>query len=144
MPGAKSGAPPNGEYALGMRRLDDSTPGRATFVVAPGESMVESSGYTQAGFLAAFLGIAMASAVSTFFRGTQSAAENATMKVSFILPAPSGEELTCEGWVVDKSTRMAFVEAELRDSARHLVAKSDASFILTEPNRRGAIASRPT
>jgi len=51
--------------------------------------------------------------------------------VSFLRPVQTGETLLAHGWITKSGRRVAFAEADLRDSEDQLVATASSSLLVT-------------
>lgn len=111
--------------------MDKSEPGVTVWRMTAAEEMANPLGVVQGGFLAAFADTAMATATVTNLQGGRAYTANTELKISFLRPVPIGEELTCTARVIGGGSRIAFVEAEIRDSGSRLLAKASSSYLLT-------------
>lgn len=125
--------PPSCDLTLGLACVDKSTPGRTVWQMRAQEKFANPGGFTQGGFLAALADTAMSTAAVTFLEGRRASVANVEMKVSFLDPARTGTTLTATAWVVRGGHRVAFLEAEVRDSDDALVARASSTYIFGEP-----------
>lgn len=124
--------PPNCDLTLGMTCVDKSTPGRSVWRVKTDERFLNPAGVVQGGFLAAMLDSAMgASAVSMVGERKVSVA-NTEMKVSFLRPVRSGEQLTCTATVLKPGKIISFLEAKIVDAHDRLIAMASSSYLIKE------------
>lgn len=114
-----------------MRCIDKSQPGVTVWQMAAEEHLANPVGLIQGGFLAAFADSAMAAATVTNLKGRRAYAANTELKVSYLRGAPVGAPLTCTARVIGGGRRVTFVEAEITDTAGHLVAKASSTYLLT-------------
>ncbi|MHB8439841.1 MAG: PaaI family thioesterase [Acidimicrobiales bacterium] len=136
--------PPNCDLTLGMVCIDKSEPGRTVWAMTVDERMTNPAGLLQGGFLGAFCDSAMGAASVTWVHGRKVFSANAEMKVSFFAPVRPGAHLVCTSTVVSGGTRVAFVEAEVRDDEGRIVARASSTYILTPRDPDGqARASGP-
>lgn len=124
--------PPNCDLTLGMVCVDKSTPGVTVWQMNVAEKFANTAGSMQGGMIAAFADSAMGAAAVTFLEGRRAFVANLEMKVSFLRPARIGSTLNCVSRVVSGGSRVAFVEAEVTDSEKRLVAKASSTYLYTE------------
>ena len=127
----KPRVPANCDLTLGLRCVDKSEPGVTVWTMTPGDPFTNPAGVVQGGFITAFADTAMASATITNLRGRKAYTANAELKISFLKAARVDEPLTCTARVIGGGQRVAFVEAEVTDSAGGLVAKASSTYVLT-------------
>ena len=123
--------PPNCDLTLGMVCVDKSEPGVTVWEMPADERFANPAGLVQGGFLAAWCDSAMGAASVTQAQGRRVFSANAEMKVSFLAPVRPGGTLTCTARVISGGSRLAFVEAELRDAEGRLVAKASSTYVYT-------------
>jgi uncharacterized protein (TIGR00369 family) len=137
VPNRKPRVPPNCDLTLGLKCVDKSVPGQTLWNAEPAEFMANPAGFTQGGFVAAFLDTAMASAAITNLQGRRAFAANTDMTVTFLRAVPVGEKLTCSAQVIGGDAQVTFVEGQVRDESGRLLAKSSSSYILIERSADG-------
>jgi uncharacterized protein (TIGR00369 family) len=87
---------------------------------ADGARVVNPFGFLRGGYLSVFAGAAIDSAIGSVLADGE-LATTAEMKICYVKPAKPGL-LHCEGRVVHKGSRVAFVEAHVRDGEGNLLA----------------------
>jgi uncharacterized protein (TIGR00369 family) len=98
-------------------------------------------GIVQGGIVTGWLDAAMASAC--FFDGEPLIAlASLEIKVAFLLPAHPGLYRSY-GTVIRRGRSIAFMEAELRDSADNLVARGSSTAAVRSSNRSSESAAKP-
>jgi acyl-coenzyme A thioesterase 13 len=124
--------PANCELTLGMRCVDRSQPGTAVWAMVAAERMANPVGVVQGGLLTALAVAAMSDAVRGSSRSPDGHPAGSELKISFIKGAAVGEALSCTARVIGGGRRVAFVEAEIADSANTLVAKASSTYLLSQ------------
>lgn len=124
--------PPNCDLTLGMVCVDKTEPGRTTWKVTAHERFANPAGTMQGGFVAACCDSAMGAAAVTSAQGGRVRVANAEMKISFLRPIATGDELVCEATVVGGGTRVAFVEATLAAADGTVVARASSTYLISE------------
>lgn len=145
-PGSAVQVPPACDLTLGMVCTDKSTPGRTTWQMAADERFANPAGVLQGGFVAALCDSAMGASTITWARqrGLRVLCANVELKCSFVKAARLGSTLTCTAWVLEGGSRTCFVEADVVDGDRRLVAKASSTYVLTArgPSGRADAAER--
>jgi uncharacterized protein (TIGR00369 family) len=127
----KPRVPPPCDLTLGMICVDKSVPGTTVWKMTAGEHLANPVGVVQGGFIGAFADSAMAASTVTNLQGRRVYTANTEMKISFLRPAPVGEELTCTARVIGGGQRVTFVEAEVTDADGRMIAKASSTYLLT-------------
>lgn len=123
--------PPNSDLTLGMVCLDKSQPGHTVWRMVADERFENPGGVTQGGFLAAFADSSMGAAAVTWVGNRKVIVANAELKISYMAPVRTGDELTCEADVVSGGSRVAFVEASI-STKETLVARASSTYMFRE------------
>lgn len=123
--------PPNSDLTLGMVCVDKAQPGRTVWRLTADERFENPAGILQGGFLAAFADSSMGAAAVTWVGERRVRVANAELKISYMAPVETGEELVCEAEVVSGGSRVAFVEATITSGAR-LVARATSTYLFRE------------
>ena len=104
--------------------------GRVKFVGRPGPQHLNPIGIVHGGFAATLLDAALWSAVQTTI---EPGFGNTTvdLKVNYFRPmtAQMGE-VTCEAWIVNRGSRVAFAEAQVSDAAGKLYAHGASTLMI--------------
>lgn len=124
--------PPNCDLTLGMTCVDKVTPGRTVWRVKTDDRFLNPAGIVQGGFLAAMLDSAMGASAVTVAGERKVMVANTEMKVSFLRPVKSGEELTCTATVLKPGKIISFLEAKIVDAQDRLVATASSSYLTKE------------
>jgi uncharacterized protein (TIGR00369 family) len=122
--------PANCELTLGMRCIDRSEAGTAVWAMVAAEHTANPVGVVQGGLLTAFAVAAMSDAARNSPAGQQAHPAGSELKISFIKGVPIGQALTCTARVIGGGRRVAFLEAEITDSAGTLVAKASSTYLI--------------
>lgn len=123
--------PPNSDLTLGMVCVDKTQPGRTVWRLHADERFENPAGIMQGGFLAAFADSSMGAAAVTWVGERKVSVANAELKISYMAPVATGEELVCEADVVSGGSRVAFVEASITSGAK-LVARATSTYLFRE------------
>ena len=114
---------------LGTKVLEiDSAAGRVRMSFNPTAQMCNPMGSVQGGFVVAMLDDAAAFA-AIVKSGKRIAIPTIELKTSFFGPAKAGTTLYAEAWCLKLGSRIAFMEAELRDEAGVMLAKLSTSAV---------------
>jgi uncharacterized protein (TIGR00369 family) len=94
-------------------------------------------GFVHGGIVATLLDEVMAK-VSRF---EQDYAVTSELNVEYVKPVPVGEELTVEGWEVERAGRIRKRQSEIRNAAGVLLARGSGKFVQVDPEkfRRAAL-----
>ncbi|MGL4541446.1 MAG: PaaI family thioesterase [Polymorphobacter sp.] len=112
---------------LGMELLEvDSKAGRVLMRFQPKPEFCNPMGTVQGGFVAAMLDDAAAYA-AIIHSGERIAVPTIELKVSFFAAARAGKPLMVEGRCLKLGKRVAFMEADMRDSEGKLLARLTTS-----------------
>ncbi len=122
--------PANCELTLGMRCIDRSGVGTAVWAMVTAEHMANPVGVVQGGLLTALAVAAMSDAARNSHLGREAHPAGSELKISFIKAVPIGRALTCTARTIGGGRRVAFVEAEITDSAGIVVAKASSTYLL--------------
>ena len=125
--------PPNSDLTLGMVCIDKERPGRTVWRMRADERFENPGGLVQGGFLAAFADSSMGAAAVTWVGDRKVLVANAELKISFLAPVRTGDELVCEAQVVSAGSRVAFVEASV-NTPNTLVARASSTYLFRERN----------
>jgi len=114
---------------LGLR-VEAFEPGRAVLRLECGPELVQGAGLVAGGVLATLLDETMAHAALAGNRPGQQIT-TIDMSVSYLRPVNAGDVLVCEATVIQRGSRVLFVEACARAAAKE-VARATASFLLLD------------
>jgi len=118
-------APPAAE-TLGWELVsENSEAGHIEIAFHPNESMLNSRGTVQGGFVAAMLDDTMGPALVTSTNGEEMPV-TLDLNVTFISPVRAGRVIG-KGRVVSRTKRTAFLEAELFDIDNNILARSTST-----------------
>ena len=65
------------------------------------------------------------------------------LNVEYVKPVPIGEELTVEGWEVERAGRIRRRQGEIRNSAGALLARGSGKFVEVDPGKFRRAAAEP-
>ena len=120
--------------ALGLVRRHEATGDGVTRIdFEAGMHMCHSGGVVQGGFVAGWIDSAMASAVIAL-NGEQFTPMSLEIKVSYFAPARPGR-VTAEAWLVKRGRSTCFVEGQLLNPARDILAKASSTIRLVPRER---------
>ena len=129
--------PANLFQTLGFQRVVSNEGGRATLEYQAGLHMCHSDGVVQGGFVTGWIDAAMAHAVIGL-RADQGEHDitpvSLELKISFFAPARPGL-VTAKAWVAREGRSTCFLEGELLDSARQVLAKGTSTVRLLSKSR---------
>lgn len=108
--------PPNSDVTLGMTCIARSVLGVTVWAMTAVEQFANPAGATE---------------VVTNLKGRKALVANTEMKISYLKAVKIGERLTCKARVIGGGQRVAFVEAEVTDSAGTLLAKASSTYLTT-------------
>ncbi len=58
-----------------------------------------------------------------------------SLSVEYVKPVPVGEELTVEGWELEREGRMRIRQGEIRNSSGKVLARGSGKFVEVDPER---------
>jgi uncharacterized protein (TIGR00369 family) len=99
--------------------------------MTPAGHMADSGGFVQAGFVAALIDSAMASATITQLKGRRAYTANTDLTINFVRGARIDETLTCTARVLRGEEGVSFTAAEVSDPTGQLVATASSTYVLT-------------
>jgi uncharacterized protein (TIGR00369 family) len=102
---------------------------RGVFRIAP--EYQGGPGFVHGGIVATLLDEVMAK-VSRF---KSDYAVTGELNVEYLKPVPVGEELTVEGWEVERAGRIRRRQGEIRNAAGVLLARGSAKFVEVDPEK---------
>lgn len=119
---------PSIAQTMGMTAVDVA-PGRITLHARPDERHLNPAGAVHGGFAATCLDGAAALAL---FSTLESDTAHATvdLNVKYLRPLRAGQVYQVQGWVVERSKRLAICDAQLLDESGKLHAKATTTFII--------------
>ncbi len=123
--------PPNSDLTLGMVCVEKERRGRTVWRMRVDERFENPGGLMQGGFLAAFADSSMGAAAVTWVGDRKVLVANAELKISFLAPVRTGDQLVCEAQVVSGGSRVAFVEASV-NTPDTLVARASSTYLFRE------------
>jgi uncharacterized protein (TIGR00369 family) len=109
-------------------RIEDGTTDEVRFSWTVPEDLCNSAGALQGGMLAAFADAVLGGAAALYL-DPETYPALAEMKISIFRPVPAGTDLTGVGRILKAGRRVLFVEAEIFDPDRRLVAKASGTEI---------------
>lgn len=101
----------------------------ATFLLPPGEGIIQGGGVVAGGILSTMADEAMAHAVLSGAQDDQ-VCVTVDINVRFLAPAPEGVPVRTQARVIRRGGRIAFAEAEVFAGEDTLAAKASASFMV--------------
>jgi len=122
------GANPRG-MKLAFEQIDESRRIRGVFRIGP--EYQGGPGFVHGGIVATLLDEVMAK-VSRFEKDYAVTGE---LAIEYVKPIPVGEELTVEGWEVQRNGRMRIRQGEIRNSSGTLLARGSGKFVEVDPER---------
>jgi len=120
--------PPPIMVALGIE-LESVAPGEAVFVCIPDESVYNPIGTVHGGLVCTLLDSAIGCAVHTTLP-LGVGYTSIELKVNYLRPVHAGMTLRARGWVVKPGRRVAFADADVRDSDDKIVATASGSCLV--------------
>jgi uncharacterized protein (TIGR00369 family) len=114
---------------LTFEQDDDARRIRGVFKIAP--EYQGGPGFVHGGIVATLLDEVMAK-VSRFEKDYAVTGE---LKIEYLKPVPIGEELTVEGWEVERAGRIRTRLGEIRDAAGAVLARGSGRFVEVDPER---------
>lgn len=106
--------------------MDD---GRAVFTVALGPDHLNPNGITHGGVVYTLADTAMGAALVTRLEPGERCA-TLEIKINYLAPAVTGK-LACEARLLDRTRRVAVLEARVTDADARLIAVATGSFYVT-------------
>jgi acyl-CoA thioesterase len=107
--------------------------GRACFELTVGPQHMNPHGVVHGGVVYALVDYAMGGAmVSRLIRGERCA--TLEIKINYVAPAVTGT-LSCDARLLDRSRRIAVLEARITDGDGRLIAVATGSFYVTNSSR---------
>jgi uncharacterized protein (TIGR00369 family) len=118
-----------GGMKLAFEQIDETRRIRGVFRIGP--EYQGGPGFVHGGIVATLLDEVMAK-VSRFEKDYAVTGE---LSVEYLKPIPVGEELTVEGWEIQRNGRMRIRQGEIRNSAGTVLARGSAKFVEVDPKR---------
>jgi uncharacterized protein (TIGR00369 family) len=137
--GAPEATPGSLHETMGFQRRSHWGEGRAVIEYLAGTHMCHSGGIVQGGFVTGWIDAAMAQALMSLV-GVEQTPISLEIKVSFFAPARPGL-VVAEGRVERAGRSTCFVEGDLRDASRTLLAKASSTVRLI-PREKAEAGSR--
>lgn len=100
----------------------------------PTEMACNTGGTVQAGVFSIVLDAAMNFAINAGLDNGARSRATLEMKTETMRPGKPGQALTVRGEVVRMAKQVAYTEAQVRDEAGELVARSTGTFLLHRPD----------
>jgi uncharacterized protein (TIGR00369 family) len=122
-------------YQLLQIRLEEIDAGFARFRMPFRRDLVQAYGVAHGGAIASLADTAVAFALMTLIQPGERVT-TVEMKINFLAPVSEGE-LIGESRVVQKGTRLALAEMEVKDGNGKLVAKGLATYMILSPGQKG-------
>ena len=107
---------------------------------ASGPSIRAARAFVHGGIVATLLDEVMAK-VSRFEKDVAVTGE---LTVEYLKPVPVGEDLTVEGWEIERNGRLRMRQGEIRNSSGAVLARGRGKFVEIDPARFRQAAAEPT
>lgn len=121
--------PPNCDETFGFR-LTSKSQGKTSWTWTPDERWENPAGVIQGGCLGAFADTVMAATVVTALDGRKALVFTADANISYLRAVLPGNELTCDGEIVQIGSRLAFAEAHIRNGEGRSMVKASSTWVI--------------